>query len=324
MPAKTSAPIVPSLPQHSTADARKAREFQLTLARTEYNYMRSYLEQVPMSADLPDAEKFSLDFEAQVIKVFVPLMENFKSAVAHLLERELRDDLPTDALRAVEAAFEKLTGEFSLLHPARDARDLHAFLESLAALPKAFEGLLNLPADVEKMITGLAEVFKELLATGPTAFLKSTLFDMLNETHGRDYLKAQSIKDYEDLFVSLPTPLMLALERQPWMPAEGKPCEQDWFFGHLQIAGFNTTNLRGVVAERMTGSQAVALADLQQKMPVNDALLQGVLGDSEITLAHAIAEHRLYVCDYSMLEGATADCFHGEQRYLAAPIALYS
>jgi arachidonate 15-lipoxygenase len=323
MPAKTSAPAVPTLPQKATPDARQAREFQLRLARTEYNYMRSYLEMVPMSADLPDAEKFSLDFEAQVVKVFIPLAENFKSAVGNLLRRELKDDLPTAALRNVETAFEKLAGEFSLLHPGRDARDLRAFFESLAALPKAFEGLLNLPADVEKMITGLAEVFREFIATGPTAFLKSTLFDMLNETHGRDYLKAQSIQDYQDLFVSLPTPLMLALERQPWMPKDDKPCEQDWFFGHLQIAGFNTTNLRGVVAERIAGSQAVALADLQQKMPVSDALLQGVLGDQGITLAHAIAERRLYVCDYSMLEGASADCFHGEQRYLAAPIALF-
>ena len=320
---KTAANPNPTLPQQMTSDERQAREFQLTLARTEYNYMRSYLEGVPMSADLPAAEKFSVDFEAQVVQVFIPLAENFKSAVSNLLERELKGDLPQDALRNVELAFDKLSKEFSLLHPARDARDLHAFFESIAALPKAFEGLINLPKDVEKMVTGLAAVFKELIATGPTAFLKSTLFDMLNETHGRNYLMAQSIKDYEDLFVSLPTPLMLALERQPWMPKDDKPCEQDWFFGHLQIAGFNTTNLRGVVAERIAGSKAVALADLQQKIPVSDALLQGVLGDQSLTLKHAIAERRLYVCDYSMLEGATADCLHGEQRYLAAPIALF-
>lgn len=320
---KTTANPNPTLPQHMTPEARQAREFQLTLARTEYNYMRSYLEGVPMSADLPAAEKFSIDFEAQVVQVFIPLAENFKSAVGNLLERELKSDLPTAALRDVELAFDKLSKEFSLLHPARDARDLHAFFESLAALPKAFEGLINLPQDVEKMISGLAAVFREFIATGPTAFLKSTLFDMLNETHGRNYLLAQSITDYEDLFVSLPTPLMLALERQPWMPKDDKPCEQDWFFGHLQIAGFNTTNLRGVVAEHIAGSKSVALADLQLKMPISDALLQGVLGDRDITLKHAIAEQRLYVCDYSMLEGATADCFHGEQRYLAAPIALF-
>lgn len=251
---KTNANPNPTLPQQMTPEARQAREFQLSLARTEYNYMRSYLEGVPMSADLPDAEKFSIDFEAQVVQVFIPLAENFKNAVSNLLERELESDLPTAALRSVELAFDKLSKEFSLLHPARDARDLHAFFESLSALPKAFEGLLNLPKDIEKMITGLAAVFREFIATGPTAFLKSSLFDMLNETHGRNYLLAQSIKDYEDLFVSLPTPLMLALERQPWMPKDDKPCEQDWFFGHLQIAGFNTTNLRGVVAERSAGS----------------------------------------------------------------------
>ena len=78
-------PTLPSLPQHASPEQRAQRKFQLSLARTEYNYMRSYLEAVPMSADLPPGEKFSLDFEAQVIKVFIPLGENFKAAVMMLL-----------------------------------------------------------------------------------------------------------------------------------------------------------------------------------------------------------------------------------------------
>src|SRR6185436_9867634 len=109
------APQLPTLPQHATTEQRQQREFQLTLARTNYNYMRSYLEAVPMSADLPPGEGFSLDFEAQVIKVFVPLGENFKAAVMMLLERELASDLPTQAIEDVRAAYDKLQKEFSLL-----------------------------------------------------------------------------------------------------------------------------------------------------------------------------------------------------------------
>src|SRR5690349_12211696 len=99
---------LPTLPQQATPEQRQQREFQLTLARTNYNYMRSYLEAVPMSADLPPGEGFSLDFEAQVIKVFVPLGENFKAAVMMLLERELKSDLPTDAIENVRTTYEKL------------------------------------------------------------------------------------------------------------------------------------------------------------------------------------------------------------------------
>lgn len=318
-----AAPSVPTLPQNDTPEQRQSRQFQLSLARTEYNYMRSYLEAVPMSADLPSREKFSLDFEAQVVKVFVPLGENFKAAVMLLLERELASDLPTQALEDVRAAYDKLEKEFSILHPERDARDVEAFLKALSEVPKALENLVDLPRDLEKMLTGLDAVFKDFLANGPTAFLKNTLYDMLSETHGRDYLQAKTIADYEAQFIHVPRPLMLDIPVQPWMGRDLKPCEQDWFFGHLQVAGFNTTQLRGVVAQAVAGSKAVVLSDLQKKMPVTDALLQGVLGDASATLAQAIAAHRLYVVDFAQLEGMHADPLQGEPRYLAAPIALF-
>jgi arachidonate 15-lipoxygenase len=316
-------PSAPVLPQHDSDEARAARAFQLSLARTDYNYMRSYLDAVPMSADLPGAEKFSLDYEAQVVKVFVPLVENFKAVVAMLLERELAGDLPTDALAQLRAAWEKLDHEFSLLHPLRDAKDLKAFLDALGQMPRALENLVNLPRDLEAMVSGLDRMFKEMLATGPTAFLKSTLYDMLSTPHGRQYLHAQSVEDYAALYPVMPTPTALTIESQPWMPREGKPCEQDWFFGQLQVAGFNTTQLRGVVIEKAADSDAVRLADLRAKCPVTDAILQRVSGDATITLERAARERRLYVVDYAQLEGARTDPLHGEARYIAAPIALF-
>jgi arachidonate 15-lipoxygenase len=285
--------------------------------------MRSYLDAVPMSADCPSAEKFSLDYEAQVLKVFVPMLENFKSVVAMLLERELKGDLPTQALTDIRAAWEKFDHEFSVLHPLRDAKDLHALLKALAELPPALEGLVNIPRDIEAMISGLELMFKEMLAEGPTAFLKSTLYDMLSGPHGRAYLHAESIDDYALLFPVMPKPAALTIERQPWMPAEGAPCEQDWFFGQLQIAGFNTTQLRGIVADAAAGADALLLSDLLSKMPVTDAVLQHVSGDAGITLAQASRDGRLYVVDYSQLEGAKTEPLHGEQRYITAPIGLF-
>ena len=89
---------VPTLPQQDAPEQQAARAFELATARTNYNYMLSYLDAVPMSADLPGPEKFTLDYEAQVLKVFPPMLENFKSVIQMLLERELQGDLPTQAL----------------------------------------------------------------------------------------------------------------------------------------------------------------------------------------------------------------------------------
>ena len=330
------APQIPSLPQQLDAEARKARAFQLSIARTQYNYMQSYLEGVPLSADLPEAEKFSPAYEAQVVEVFLALTDNFKRVVMMLLERELLADVPTAALRRVEEAYEKLSKDFSLLHPLRDLKELKEFGDALAALPAALESLQNLPKDLAKMAKGLERVFREFLENGPTAFLKSTLFEMLSEEPGRNYLQAQSIEDYERLFISLPTPLMLSIKPQAWMPqGQGKPCEQDWFFGWLQTAGFNTTQLRAVVPgevsagvaaggdDPMEGLQPMPLAQLLAKMPVSDALLQKETGQADLTLAQAAEHGRLFVCDYALLDGAWADPLHGEQRYMAAPIALF-
>jgi len=323
MPLNSAASAAPTLPQHVSPEARQTRDCQLAMARTEYNYMRSYLESVPMSADLPAAEKFSLDYEAQVLKVFGPMLENFKSVVAMLLERELKGDLPTQALSDISAAWKKFDKEFSPIHPIRDAEDLHALMKAFAELPLALEGLVNIPKDIEAMISGLDRMFKEMLAAGPTAFLKSTLYEMLSAGHGRAYLHADSIDDYATLFPIMPKPAALALERQPWMPSDGAPCEQDWFFGQLQIAGFNTTQLCGVVLETVTGSKAAVLSELTKKFPVTDAILQRVTGDEKLTLAQAAREGRLCVVDYAQLEGAKTEPLHGEQRYITAPIALF-
>jgi arachidonate 15-lipoxygenase len=318
-----TASAVPTLPQQDGEALRAQRAFQLSFARTDYNYMRSYLDSVPMSADLPGAERFSLDYVAQVLKVFAPMLENFKRVVGMLLERELKGDLPTQALADVRAAWARFDHDFSLLHPVRDAKELHALLKALAELPPALERVLEIPKDVETMLTGLDAMFKEMLAEGPTAFLKSTLYDMLHGAHGRAYLHAESVADYAALFPVMPTPAALAIERQPWMPAEGAPCEQDWFFGHLQIAGFNTTQLRGVVEAAAPGSGAVVLSELLRRFPVTDAILQRVTGDAALTLAQAAREGRLCLLDYAQLEGAKTEPLHGEQRYICAPVALF-
>jgi len=314
---------IPVLPQHTTPDEKAQREYLLALARTSYNYMFSYLEPVPLSADLPKGEAFSLDYEVQVLKTFVPMAENFKNVISKLLEKELADDMPEKTFKDIEQSFEKLKQEMSILHPERDLENLKALMHSLSELPGAIKNLNNVPKDVEKIVTGLAEVFAEFEKEGPTAFLKSAMFDMLSTEKGRDYLQAYSSEDYKALFDTLEMPQTLTLERKPWMDENSEPYEQDWFFGYLQTGGFNTTNLRGVVLDNQDHQKAHTLAGLQEKFPITDIMFQQEIENSELTLHEAARQNRLFVVDYAMMEGAVSDKLNGLQRYLASPIALF-
>jgi arachidonate 15-lipoxygenase len=269
------------------------RALQLSLSRTAYNYMRTYpnLDAVPLCASVPAAESFTADYNALILKSGLQITDNFLRVARRILEAEL----------------------------SRDA------------------GLLTLPkliADIEAAATGLTEAFTEGLAEGPTAFLKSTLYDLLRRpvTDAEDLLRATSEEDYARLIDTLPTPLMLALDQAEWMPKQAPgaprrlPCEQDWFFGYLQVAGFNTTNLRGVVSKAKAGSKAVVWSDLQ--MAFNDQMLQEVLGDKTKTLEQAIQDGALYVCNYSALIGdgdldGKESYLHGKRRYLPSPVALF-
>lgn len=334
---------VPTLPQfvpgqnpgESNADytdritKRKAkREFDLALARTSYNYMQSYLEPLPLSADVPKGEGFSIQYDAMVLETFMPLAENFKNVIIQLLERELLEDLPDNIFAGIEASFEKLKHEMSL-NLYKDVDNLKEFTKELCDFPQKIQAvvkdLVRLPKDLEQMVLGVGKVFTEFLESGVTAFLRSTMIDMLRDHKDGKYLRAKSLDDYQNLLFgdALPKPLLLTLAKQPWMPQTGEIWEHDWFFGYLQLAGFNTSNLIAVKTEHGANSKAISLAQLRQKFPVTDDILSSVTKVAGITLEQAAKDNLLYVCDYPQFEGAHSEKVHGMQRYLAAPIALF-
>jgi arachidonate 15-lipoxygenase len=288
--------------------------FDLALARTAYNYMRTYpnLEAVPLCASVPESEAFSTDYNALVLRSSAQIADNFLKVATALVEEEVTED-------------------------------------------SAFWRANKLLMDIKTAVEGMKEVSSKALAYGPTAFLKSTLWDVLRppapEGFGtgfwaglrralfgdKDFLQATSEQDYADLIVSLPPPLMLTIPEADWMPEPEKdpdkphdlPCEQDWFFGWLQVAGFNTTNLRGVVLQKDAASKAILLADLQKKMVDIDKIFKSVTG-ATMTLEQAAASGNIYACDYSGLLGEGAGSLpdrqsrvHGQERYLPGPIALF-
>ncbi len=314
---------LPSLPQDDTAEGQKNRAFQLSVAKTKYNYMSSYLEGVPLSADVPKGEEFSLEYKAGVLPVFLALADNFKNNVIELLEKELKGDLDEDIFKEIEASYKNLE-HLSIIHLQDDVKYIKTFIKSLAKLPIAIEDALKIPKDLAKMITGIEAVIEEVKEEGPTALLKSTLYDLLNNDGKRDYLKATDIQSYRDLYQSFATPpLTVSIENEPWMESDKEAYQQDWFFGYLQTAGFNTTNLLAVRFDHQQAKSAIALSSLLEKMPLDDQILQSVLNDTGVSLASAVEEKRLYVCDYTMLIGKKSNALHGKQRYITAPIAVF-
>lgn len=315
-----------SLPQHVDADERERREYALSLKRLQYNYTRTYpsLENVPVSADLPPAEIYDARYGGLVETAQERVWHNFRHILHTALERQLTDNITNAKLGEFREIGKLLKNESGLLDFLRDITKITSDIPAM--VETASDSLFNVPDDIRKMVTGFIKVQEQAKTEGPTAHLKSAMFEMLSHNKGRNYLKAASAQDYVKLHEKLSTPLMLAIDRQSWMPAAGLPCEQDWFFAYLQLAGFNTTMLTGVVlneAEAIDRVKAKTLAQLLSKMPLNDTQFQRIIGDDTMTLAQAASQKRLFVCDYHMFDGLRAIKHHGLQRHMVAPVVLF-
>lgn len=272
----------------SQTDPTSDPEFQLSVARARYNYTRTYpsLEDVPLCANVPAAEAFTPDYAALVQRSSVEIGKNFLGQVLPILEQELVADIP-----------------FAV------GNDVAALLNNLPALAA------------------------EAAAEGPTALLKDTLWDLLRrpETGGKDFLKATSMEQYAELLSGLPKPSMLTIPSQNWMPepvAGALPlrqCQQDWYFGYTQVAGFNTTNLQGVVLERTGNQTCMTLSELQSKLPIDDETFRKVVGANCPTLREAATRGLLYAVDYTALsgDGSHGSTVHEKKRCVPAPIALF-
>jgi arachidonate 15-lipoxygenase len=107
---------------------------------------------------------------------------------------------------------------------------------------------------------------------------------------------AKTVEEYNDLF------------RAIGLPAISKDFGNDLAFANMRVGGPNPMMLK-----RMTAPD--------DRLPVTEALYRAVVpGDS---LAAAMAEARLYVTDYAVLDGVETGSFPNGQKYISAPIALF-
>lgn len=328
---------LPSLPQADDAERSARRKFELSLARTAYNYTTSYLHPAPLAAQVPDDEKFSLAYKAKVAPVLIEVAANLKQVVLRRFEEHLKADLPKLPMpwmvalaHALEAADKQFSGA-SVLNPIRDVEAVRNVMHALRGAPEqlgeAVHKLSEIPQHLEGLETSITKSLEDMKDIGVTAFLKDTMYEQLRtEATGDAYLHATALADFATLYPSFPAPpRVMTLPPQEWMrlrPGE-QVWESDWYFGWLQIAGFNTTNLKGVFPPGAAPELALALDALLAKIPVDDAMLRAVSGDPQITLQRAAELGRLYVVDMAMLDGIPTGSLHGDQRYVTAPIAVF-
>jgi hypothetical protein len=187
-------------------DASERRAFQLSVARTAYDFVRSYphLDEVPLSADVPSGEAFSADYGLIPARVLGRLSDNFLAALRVILERRLGEDSSEPDIEAIAKAFDSLK-QLSWCDLLQDYDVLKRFVEDISThLPSTLSQASRFAFDLEKTMFGLESALRDALIEGPTGFLKTTLFAMLGlaQTGGRDSLAATSTRDFEALSFS--------------------------------------------------------------------------------------------------------------------------
>lgn len=317
--------VIPSLPQKDQQPQKDARAFQISVAGTSYNYMNTYMLGVALSANLPEGEAFNRPYQLKLIPIIATMMANLIANLEDMLEEERELTKKRSILdRIKDAAKELIDFQDTSISDKVDA--IGDIFDALDDIPEAIGvELKELPQRLQDHISGLKKLVEETEKNGPTAILKSTMWELLSTTERREILEAETWKRYEQLFQRIPKPLMLKIDddKKPWMSGGNYQCMEDWFLGYLQVGGFNTTMLRGVKNTSPEDSEIVCLTDLLQKFPVTDAILKTEVGDDDITLQSAADENRLYVVDYAALEGRSCVPVHGQDRFLGAPICLF-
>ncbi|MDF1660708.1 MAG: lipoxygenase family protein [Planctomycetota bacterium] len=112
---------------------------------------------------------------------------------------------------------------------------------------------------------------------------------------------SSSFDDYKNVF-GLITP-----------PPYTENWSEDWAFAWQRLAGTNPVVLEGVGET------------LPENFPVTEAHYKEAIGpDVDDTLAAALSEGRLFICDYKLLDGIEAGDVKGRKHYLCAPMALFT
>ncbi len=143
-------------------------------------------------------------------------------------------------------------------------------------------------------------LFSKLLHLGEAGLhdLKALVTESLqfNPRLASDSRRPVSLDDYSEVFHSI------------GLPPIARDFKDDRVFAWMRVGGPNAVMLQRV-------------NELDDRFPVNDAHLRSVLSGD--TLVAAIAEGRLYMVDFHMLDGAPDGDYPHGQKYIYAPLAMF-
>ncbi|MFM9964942.1 MAG: lipoxygenase family protein [Planctomycetaceae bacterium] len=143
-------------------------------------------------------------------------------------------------------------------------------------------------------------ILRDLLEIGDASIfeIKKLVTDALHfdGRFGAPANSAKSLQEYADLF------------RTVGLPPIAKDFHEDRVFAAMRVAGPNP-----VMLQRMRS--------LDQRLPITNAMFQ--IAAPNDSLDAALAEGRLYLADYALLNGAELGNYPNGQKYVYAPLALF-
>lgn len=162
------------------------------------------------------------------------------------------------------------------------------------ALQQALQGIPSNESEVDKFVA--SSLLKVLGEDFLRTFAKN-LYKGLKQRAPKG--RASSLEDYRKLF------------RYIKLPEVADTFQNDEFFAYMRVAGPNPAMI-----VRMTAPD--------QRFPVTEEQYKSVMGSD---LHSAIAEGRVYLADYAILDGAVNGTFGAEpqlQKYAYAPLAMFA
>lgn len=150
--------------------------------------------------------------------------------------------------------------------------------------------------------------FRALLASAEEGGAKAAFGALQEIVEGTDdgTERADSLADFEALFVSLP------------LPPAAADFQDDRTFARMRVAGPNPMMLRRI--DRLPANFAVTEADVHRARLALDEQAIDVTG---LDLESAFHEGRVFLCDYASVGGLKLGTWAGGAKYLAAPLALF-
>lgn len=278
-----------ALPEKVLVSAITAAELSAAQDRYQYNY--SHIAPVAMVDRLPKEEMPSICWWRKVLKIMGSILVN-AAVVRH----------GHDELEAQEHVTGLLTQSlFDIFRKSSTKIRLKVLWQLLKISPSLIlKGFKFSMGDFESLIHNLVMTLEHDLVKMLHLGVKDQI-SISKPHHSEDC--ADCLSKYDKQFATLE------------LPAIAEYFHEDKCFANFRVAGPNPLML-----ERVTGQDGNVL---HANFPVTNEHYQAVMGTSD-SLELAIAEGRLYLADYAILNGALNGSYPDYQKYIDAPLALFA